>query len=177
MTMPGWVVDAVTPTDGEMDRLEHPVDADVLAAVVDALAPSQREVQALLVRLRAEPVRGRRLIPAFGVGGGSFFAWGLALAAAGAVAVGVATSANAPEPAPAAPVVPLVIPAERPAPVILTAPPRPAAPVPLSEPPVMASTSTPTRPPAKPDARTSCARFSPVRKNLRQAVQNRDFQQ
>ena len=145
MTVPGWVVDAVSPTEGELDRLVHPIDADVLAAVTDAVSPSSREVLALLARVRAEPARGGGLIPAFGAGGGSFLMRGLALAAAGVVTVGVATSNRAPPPPPPPVLAPLVIPAERAAPVILTAPERPVpTPVP-EELPVAAPPAAPTR--------------------------------
>lgn len=50
--LPDWVVDAVSPTDDERERLEQPVDPALLGGCADVTSPSADEVASLLRRLR-----------------------------------------------------------------------------------------------------------------------------
>jgi hypothetical protein len=130
MNVPGWVVDAVSPTDDELARLDEPVPAELLEAAAAVTEAQPREVASLVRRLRARPEGRRRLLPAYGLGGGSVFAWGLALAAASAVVVASVVAPPAPTPPAleAAPIVaPLTTPLERPDPVIPSLPEPPAS--------------------------------------------------
>jgi hypothetical protein len=66
--LPDWVVDAVSPTGDELERLEQPNDPGLLGGCADATAPTRGEVDSLLRRLRATaPVARplwRRPVPA-----------------------------------------------------------------------------------------------------------------
>lgn len=57
--LPDWVVDAVSPTDDELERVGQPLDPALRSGCADVTAPSGVEVDSLLRRLRAvdAPVR------------------------------------------------------------------------------------------------------------------------
>ncbi len=65
MTMPGWVVTAVTPTDEEVERLRNPLDGALLEACADATTPTSGEVEALVRRLASGPERAHTVGPVF----------------------------------------------------------------------------------------------------------------
>ncbi len=53
--LPDWVVDATSPTEDELERLEQPLEPGLLEGCADVTAPSQAEVDGLVRRLRSAP--------------------------------------------------------------------------------------------------------------------------